>query len=46
MIILYANKAQAGKDDALLQRFVQDNWAQIASSLRTERDGRLAQEAK
>jgi len=46
VIILYANKAQAGKDDALLQRFVQDNWAQIEASLRAERDAGLAQGAR
>lgn len=46
VIILYANKAQAGKDDALLQRFVQDNWAQIDASLRAERDAGLAQGAR
>ncbi|MBB4844133.1 exosortase A [Paucibacter oligotrophus] len=46
VIILYANKAQAGQDDALLQRFVRDNWTQIEASLRAQRDAGLAQGAR
>ena len=42
VVLIYADKAVAGGDDALLRDFVRANWATLDSALRAVRDGAAA----